>query len=435
MTTIIIPYGPRKQFKAFHKRKERWAVIVAHRRCGKTVATINDMIKRALFCPHEHGRYAYVAPFLSQAKEVAWEYLKRYAKPVTRAANESELWVELVNGARIRIHGADNPDRLRGGYLSGVVLDEYADMRSGVWGEVIRPMLADKGGWAVFIGTPKGKNEFYRVWQRRDEDNWFGLILRASETGILSPGELNDAAGEMTPEQYAQEFECSFEAAITGAYYGRALAEASAEGRITDVDYEPALPVHTAWDLGVGDSTAIWFFQVVGTEIRIVDYYEHHGVGLDHYAGVLRERGYRYGTDYVPHDAKVRELGTGRTRIETLISLGRSPRLVPDHGLMDGINATRLTIPHCWFDEKNTDTGVELLRQYRAEWDDRLKTFRDNPRHDFTSHAADAFRYLAVAWREMTDQPIKKPKPMMLQQTTFKDFLETTPKRRESYRV
>lgn len=416
---------------SFHDRQQRWAIIVAHRRCGKTVATINDVVKRAVTSPLDHGRYAYVAPFLAQAKEVAWEYLKRFAQPILADKNEAELWVELVNGARIRIHGADNPDRLRGAYLDGVVLDEYADMRSSVWGEVIRPMLADREGWAVFIGTPKGKNEFWSAWNNADRAGWFRLMLKASETGILPAAELEDARGDMTPEQYEQEFECSFEAAITGAYYGSALAEASAKGRIGHVPYEPLIPVHTAWDLGIGDATAIWFFQIVGNEIRVIDYYENHGVGLDHYASVLKAKEYKYQTDWVPHDARVRELGTGRTRIETLLALDRNPRVIPDHRLMDGINATRLTIPHCWFDEKKTDQGLEALRQYRPDYDDRLKVFRDIPRHDWTSHASDAFRYLSMAWREIVPKPEPKTKPVMMQEMTFAEALKMTPKRNE----
>ena len=163
---IILPYAPRRVFLPYHARAQRWSCIVAHRRCGKTVACINDMIKRALMLQRSHGRYAYVAPFLAQAKEVAWEYLKRYAAPIITDKNEGELWVELMNGSRIRLHGADNPDRLRGNYLDGVVLDEFGDMRPSIWGGVIRPMLADRLGWATFIGTPKGRNEFAKVYER-----------------------------------------------------------------------------------------------------------------------------------------------------------------------------------------------------------------------------------------------------------------------------
>src|SRR4030067_56870 len=413
---IVLPYKPRDQFLAYHQRQHRFAVIVAHRRAGKTVATINDKIKRAVQLAEPHGRYAYVAPFLAQAKEVAWEYLKRFAEPIIDDKNEGELWVQLINGARIRIHGADNPDRLRGAYLDGVTLDEYADMRPSVWGEVIRPMLADRGGWATFIGTPKGRNEFCTLWERaRTDDKWFALMLRASETGILPADELSQAAAEMTPEQYAQEFECSFTAAIIGAYFGKEIAELERNGHIAAVAYDPLLPVHTAWDLGIGDSTVIWFFQVAPGELRVIDYYENYGQQFRHYVAGGNAGVYPQGIDWVPHDARVRSLETGRTRLETLISLGRKLRIVSDQKLMDGINAARVVLPLCWFDRIKCADGIEALRQYRAEFDERLKAFKDAPRHDWSSHAADGFRYMALAYRELkAEQPKPKADPLAL---------------------
>ena len=412
---VILPYAPRGVFQAYHHRTERWSAIVAHRRCGKTVACINDVIRRAIECPREHSRYAYVAPYLSQAKEVAWDYLKRFAQPLLADKNESELWVSLINGARIRVHGADNPDRLRGAYLDGVVLDEYADMRPSVWGEVIRPMLADRQGWATFIGTPKGRNEFYRVCERSKTDpQWYSLVLRASETGLLAQRELDDARHDMTPEQYAQEFECSFDAAILGAYYGGHVAEAERAGRITQIDVDPALPVHTAWDLGIGDSTAIWCFQIAPDGLRVVDYIEDHGQALPHYAGVLRAKGYTGGIDFVPHDARAREIGTGRTRVETLTQLGRKPHVVPAHTVDDGINALRVSFSRIWFDATRCAEGLEALRQYRADYDERLKAFKPTPRHDWSSHGADAARYMAMAWRELRAEKPKQVQPTKL---------------------
>jgi phage terminase large subunit len=418
---VVIPYTPREVFRAFHDRHERFAVIVAHRRCGKTVASINDMIRRAALCPLDHGRYAFVAPFRAQGKEIAWEYLKRYARPIlSREPNESELWIEVMSGARITIHGADNPDRLRGSYLDGVVLDEYADMWPSVWGEIIRPMLADRQGWAVFIGTPRGRNSFWQAYDSAGRNGWFSANLRASETGLLSAEELEDARRDMTPEQYEQEFECSFDAAIVGSYYGKTIAEAERQGRIRELPHDAALPVHCAWDLGIGDSTSIWFAQFIGPEIRVIDFYENSGFALDHYAKVLADRGYRYGHDFVPHDAKVRELGTGRTRIETLGGLGRKPALVPDHKIEDGINAVRLILPRCYFDRSKCAVGLEALRQYRSDYDEKKRAFSDKPRHDWTSHAADAFRYLSMAWREIVAvkaeplKPIFTPMPEMM---------------------
>ena len=410
---LTIPYAPRRVFLPYHRRTARWAALVAHRRCGKTVACVNDILPRALTNPLADGRYAYVAPYYSQAKDIAWSYLKRFSAPVlAREPNESELWVEILNGARIRLYGADNPDRLRGAYLDGIVLDEYADMRPWVWGEIVRPMLADRKGWATFIGTPKGRNDFHAICETaRASPDWFFASLPASGTGILDREELDAARRDMTPEQYEQEFECSFDAAILGAYYSNEIAEAERNGRFVDLAYDPLLPVNLAWDLGIGDSTAIWVFQAVRNEIRVLDFYENSGFALEHYVTVLEGRGWR-GTDWLPHDARVRELGTGRTRVETLTSMGRKIALVPAHGVEDGINAGRLALPLAWFNRRTTAAGVEALRQYRAEYDEKTKAFRNAPRHDWTSHAADAWRYLAMVWRAMTPVAPAKPKPI-----------------------
>lgn len=429
----VIDYGAREPFIPFHRRHQRWAVIIAHRRAGKTVATINDKLQRAVASPLPHGRYAYVAPFLAQAKEVAWEYLKRFAGPILIAKSEAELWVELVNGARIRIHGADNPNRLRGPYLDGVVLDEYADMRPSVWGEVIRPMLADRQGWATFIGTPKGRNEFFRVWREAQADPfWFSVMLKASATGLLPQAELAQARRDMTAEQYAQEFECSFDAAVVGAYFGRDLAEAERQGRIADVPYDEAVPVHTGWDLGIGDSTAIWFFQVAGDEVHYIDHYEAHGQKLDHYLGVLSSKPYRYGVDFLPHDARARELISGRSRVEHLANSGRHVRVLPQTKIEDGINAARLILPRAWFDRVKCADGLEALRQYRSEFDERTRTFKNHPRHDWASHSADGFKATAVGYRAMAaGEPKVDPIAEMLRPRTFNDLMAELEEREE----
>jgi hypothetical protein len=232
----------------------------------------------------------------------------------------------------------------------------------------------------------------------------------------------------MTPEQYEQEFECSFEAAIIGAYYGKNIAESERAGRITNVPHDPALPVYTTWDLGIGDSTAIWFWQAVGAEIRVIDFYEASGESIEHYAKVLQAKPYKYEADWVPHDARVRELGTGRTRIETMLTLKLKPKLVPNHKVLDGINAGRVLLPRIWFDREKCKDGLECLRQYRADYDDKARVFRDGPKHDWTSHAADAFRYLAMAYREIkpeakaADGPIKGIRDM-----TWDDLLANQP--------
>lgn len=426
---IVIPYAPRKVFLPFHNRTERFAIGVAHRRCGKTVACINDKIRKAITSNKEMYRAGYIAPYLKQAKDVAWEYLKRYSQPIWGGPpNESELFVTLLGGQRVRIYGADNADALRGGYFDDVTLDEYADMAPSVWGSIIRPMLADRRGSATFIGTPKGRNSFHELYERADGDpDWFRFMLRASETGLLAESELIAARQDMTPEQFDQEFECSFDAAILGAYFGREVAEAERAGRIKSIEVDANIPVHTAWDLGIGDSTAIWFWQAVGNEVRIVDHYENHGQPLSHYTAEIASRNYRKGKDYVPHDAKVRSIETGRTRIETLVSLGREPVLVADHKIMDGINAARVSFPQLYFDSDRCKQGIEGLRQYRADFDEKTRAFKNAPKHDWTSHSADAFRYLCMAWRAEAKPDDDPPKPWFKQinEMTMDEYMAT----------
>ncbi len=414
---LDVGYRPREQFLTLHARRQRWGCVVTHVRAGKTVACLMDLVDAALRCTHDEPRFAYVAPFYRQAKDVAWAYLKKFTASIPGIEqNESELRIDLPNKGRVRLYGADNYDAMRGIYLDGVVLDEYADFHPSAWPEVIRPRLSDRRGWGVFIGTPKGRNAFWEKWQEAvtNPEEWFSLMLRASETGILSAEELADAAKAMTAEQYAQEYECSFDAAIIGAYYGKEIADAERAGQVCSVPYDPALPVYTAWDLGIGDSTAIWMFQAAHDGLRVINHYENHGQSLAHYASWLSSTGYRIAADYVPHDAMVRELGTGRTRVETLKSLGRKPRLVPNHRIEDGINAMRVSFPRIWFDAGKCAKGLEALRQYRADFDAKGKVFRNAPKHDWTSHTADAARYMAMAWKELRAEPVKIARPTHL---------------------
>lgn len=409
---VTIPYAPRRAFMPFHESSKRWRVIVAHRRAGKTVATVNQLIRSALTCERPSPRVAYIAPLYKQSKDVAWSYLKEFTQPIPGAlANESELRVDLPNGGRVRLYGADNPDGMRGIYLDDCVLDEFADMRPRVLPEIIRPALSDRKGSLTIIGTPRGHNDFHKAYQAALNDNdWYSVMLRASETGLVDAEELAAARKLMTPEQYEQEFECSFEAAIQGAYWGKEMAQAERDGRICDVPHDPGLPVYTAWDLGVKDTTAIWFFQILPGGINVVDFYEASGVGVEHYAEVMEGKGYKYGPCIVPHDAQVREWGTGRTRVETMKRLGLTPDLVPDHGRMDGINAARLTIPLARFDRVRCAEGIEGLKQYRAEYDEERKVFKPTPLHDWASNPADAWRYLAMGWRALKpERPAPKP--------------------------
>ena len=433
---IELEYAPRSVFLDFHDREQRWAVVVAHRRCGKTVSCINDVIYRALTEGKENARYAYIAPYYGQAKTIAWDYLQRYAKPVTAKANQSELWVELINGARIKLFGADNPDALRGLYLDGVILDEYADMKPSIWGAVIRPLLADRQGWATFIGTPKGHNSFWEIYNMATKsDAWFVKTLRASQTGLLHETELRDAFHAMTEDQYMQEFECSFEAAILGAYYGKEMRVLTDQGRVTKVDYDPMFPVHTAWDLGYSDDTAIWWFQVVHGEIRILEYHSSNGQPVAYYTGLIQSKNYHYGTHWLPHDARAKTLASGGKSVIEQISNKipvESLKIVPSLSLQDGIQAARLALNRCWFDAEKTEDGIECLRQYQREYDEDKKVFRDKPRHDWTSHGADAFRMLAIAWKEEEKLPSKDDSIRGVtvgnNETTLDEMWRTTPK-------
>lgn len=417
MSEIVIPYCPRKQFTAMHERRQRWGVVVAHVRAGKTVACVNELIRGALTCQKPNPRFAYIAPFFSQAKDVAWAYLRHYTSVIPGATmNESELRVDLPNGGRVRLYGADNYERLAGIYLDGVVLDEYGDMDPRAWKEVLRARLSDREGWALFIGTPKGPNHFAELWDAAPRNpEWFTLRLPASETGLLPLAELESARSQMSEEDYAAQYECSFEASIVGSYFGKQMAEAKSAGRISRVPYQPELGVHTWWDLGIDDAMAIWFTQDVGREVHVIDYLENSGEGLPWYARQLQEKGYVYASHNAPHDIQVRELGSGKSRLETARSLGIRFAVVPDIDRQDGIDAARAFLSRCWFDEERTERGRLALASYHKTWDEKRKTFQAQPYHDWSSNAADAFRYLAVGHKTATPKRHESHRPAPLQ--------------------
>ena len=402
---ILIPYKPTDLQLAIHDRIDstRFGAVVCHRRFGKTVLAINHLIKAALTCQKERPRFAYIAPTYAQGKAIAWDYLKHYTSVVIgRDVNESELRITIPTGAQIRIFGADNPDSLRGLYFDGAVLDEYGLMKGQTWSQVVRPALTDRKGWALFIGTPNGRNAFYEICeQAKKDESWFFSEYKASQTGIIDAEELAANKRQMTEDEYQQEFECSFEASVRGAVYAKEISQAREDGRIRPTPYDPMIQVHTAWDLGVGDATAIWFVQQVGAELRIVDYYEASGEGLHHYANVLSRKGYNYGRHIVPHDAEVRELGSGKSRVEIAHSLGMRFEVLRAMKLEDGINAARMLFPRCYFDDTKCAAGLEALQNYRWDWNQRLDEFKTSPVHDWASHGADAFRYLALGLKQV----------------------------------
>lgn len=413
--TVETGYQPRNHQQEVHRKRKRFNVLVCHRRFGKTVLCINELIEGALTCERERPRFAYIAPLYKQAKTIAWDYLKEYTACIPgRKVNESELRVDLPNGGRITLYGADNPDALRGIYLDGVVMDEFAQMQPSLWGQVIRPLLADREGWAVFIGTPKGHNQFYDLYQRAQaNEDWFAAMYRASETGVLPDGELQALRDELDEDEYEQELECSFSAAIKGAYFGRLMNQAEAEGRIGDVPHDPVLPVRTGWDIGVGDTNVIWFFQQQGTRIHVINCYANNGHGVDHYWRKLQEFRDTYGYSYAeerahlgPHDLQSREYGSGRTPQEQASKLGLKFHIVPRvHKKDHGHDAIRAILPRCVFDAEKCRDGIEALRQYRHEFDEKLNTFKETRLHDWCSDYADAFQTLALGIKDQYVTP------------------------------
>ena len=419
MQTITIPYSPRPLQRTLHAemRSKRWGVVVCHRRFGKTVWAINHILRDAILSQEVNPRYAYMAPTYRQAKNVAWDYLKQFAGEIPGVRfHETELRCDLPTGARISLLGAENPDSLRGIYLDGCVMDEVAQMPENVFPEVIRPALSDRKGWAVFVGTPMGHNAFFDLYeQARSSDEWLTAVYRASETGLLDDEELDAARAMMSADQYAQEFECSWNANVPGSIYGKELEASVEAGRICNVPYDPSVPVDTWFDLGIGDSTAVWFTQSVGRAIHVIDFYENRNEGLPHYCHVLNSKGYLYGTHNAPHDIEVRELGSGKSRRETAYDLGLNFRVVPKLPLEDGIHAAQMIIPRCWFDRDACKVGLEALRHYHRAYNERTRSFRSSPVHDWSSHAADAWRYFAVGLREARDNG-RPPQSMAVSQ-------------------
>lgn len=406
---VTVPYTPRRLQAEIHAaiQSHRWTVAVCHRRFGKTVSAVNHLIHSACTTKLPRPRYALVGPTYRQIKAVAWDYCKYYSSPIPGTTiNESELRIDYPNGGQLRLYGADNPDSLRGIYLDGIVLDEYGLMAANVWSEVIRPLLTDRKGWACFLGTPNGKNQFYDMVQQarakvsEKVPTWAILEYKASQTGILSPEELASARESMTEDQYSQEFECSFEASVKGAVYARELQTAREDARITDVPYDPALPVDTNWDLGTRDATAIWFTQsAAGGVVRVIDYHEDSGYGLDHYVKVVNDKPYVYGQHWMPHDINQREFTTGKTRLELARQLLRPAVLVaPKISVDEGIHASRMVLSRCWIDRTKCRDGLTALVNYRWDFNQRVGDFSHLPLHDFASHGADAFRTFAVRY-------------------------------------
>lgn len=414
MAVLEIEIVPRAPFKAFLQSDSRWSCLVCHRRAGKTVACIQKLIKNAIECEKKQGRFAYIAPTYIQAKDVAWAYLKEYTYQIPGiSVMESELSVTFPNGARIKLYGSDNYDRLRGLYLDGCVIDEAGDQHPRAWPEVIRPALADRQGWAVFIGTPKGKNGFHKIYRNAMEsDDWFDFVLKASESGLVAQSELDDARKMLSPNQYEQEFECSFDAAIEGAYYASFLATAEKDKRIGVVPADPLMTYRAVWDIGgtgaKADATSIWICQWIGREIRFLDYYEAQGQPLSAHVSWLRESGYGAAHCILPHDGTTNDRVHDVSFDSALRDAGFEVEVIANQGkgaALKRVEAARRLFPAMWFNANTTEAGRDALGWYHEKRDEE-RNIGLGPEHDWSSHAADAFGLVAVAY----DAPAKKQK-------------------------
>lgn len=424
---IVIPFRPWKQQQEIFENMSRFTVAVCHRRMGKTVLAVNLLIRGALSCPLSLPRFAYIAPTNKQARDVAFEYLKEFTSTIPgRKVNETHAYVQFPNKARITLYGAENADNLRGMYLDGVILDEVALMKDSVWGSVIRPLLADRKGWAMFIGTPMGKNLFYKLYMQGSDDeytDWSSFIYTVDDTDVLDMDEIQAARKTMSADEFRQEFMCDFEANIKGSYYANIIKYLEEEGRMGGYGWLPEYQVHTAWDIGFKDDTAVWFYQTPpGGMPRIIDYHENRQKGVQYWANYIQQMPYVYGEHWAPHDVSKHEFGSGKTIIEQAANLGLYFNPVKKLPIQDGITYVRTFLPRCYFntDNQHVAEAVEHLRSYRRDYDERLSVYRKKPVHDGASHAADAFRYLAVSYRDDDESIIGKRIPPHMMQDSYR---------------
>ena len=410
---ISTGYAPREWQKRIHSAKERFKFLIIHRRAGKTVAIINDIIDCALKCPLKNPQYAYVSPTYAQSKKIAWQYFKDFAGVIPGVTfNEQELKVTIpranmmLEGVKktdiitIYLLGADNYNSLRGMYLDGAALDEFADMNPEVWSKVIRPALSDRLGWCMIIGTARAGHihKFYQT--VRENPTWFTYILKASESGLIAQTELDAAKIEMGEESYLQEYECEFETNQEANYFLRYVLNMEKEGRMRQGLYDAALPVQVFFDLGIGDSTAVGFQQCLGNEKRIIDYYEASGQGIEHYAKMLQSKPYYYNRIILPHDAKARQLGTGKTIQESMEVFFRGMvEIQPKQRIPDRINATRVLLSSVYVDNIKCKRLIECWKAYKRSWDSQNQIYSETPVHDWSSHGCDMTGYMGLDTR------------------------------------
>lgn len=405
-------YRPRPFQKLLHQRLKRFNVLVLHRRFGKSVFAINEIIDRALRTKNPNPVFGYFAPTFTLVEEIAWAYFKQFLKDIPGVEfNSAKLRITiqrpwLNDYVTIQLKSTDNPDSAIGKYYDFVVLDEYQSISPEFFPKLL-PTLSDRKGGLLILGTPRSRNDLYDKHQlaKKFPNEWYTLVLKASESGVIPQEELNIQRASMLEEEYLQEFECSFTSALVGSYYGKVMEELEQKGQITSVNYDPHLDVDTFWDLGMDDSTTIWFVQQGRDGVRIIDYLEDNGKSLAHYVGEINRKPYNYRYHTFPHDVRVREMGTGKSREEILRSLGiRQLDVAPKLPINDGINAVRMLLPTCWFDKTKCHKGLEALRFYQREYDSTNKKYKDKPKHDWASHGCDAFRVLAMCLKPPTNQ-------------------------------
>jgi len=383
------------------------AVAVWHRRAGKDSTAINWT---AMAAHQRTGTYWHMLPTATHGRLVAWDGRDSQGRRVIDQAfpwhlrsgiRHDRMSMELRCGSIWQVVGSDNYDRLVGANPIGVVFSEWSLTDPRAW-DYVRPILAENGGWALFIYTPRGKNHGFDLYDlARHRGDWFAERLTVEDTGILTPEVIaGERASGMSESLIQQEYFCSFEAANEGSYYGKLIEQAEQAGRLTRVPWQPELKVDTWWDLGIGDSTAIWFSQQVGLERHFIDYYECNGEALSHYAKVLQDRDYIYGEHWAPHDITARELGTGKSRLEVAKGLGLQFRTAPRLSVEDGIEAVRNLLPRAWFDAERCRHGLKALRSYHRDFSEQRQTFLPHPLHDWSSHGADAMRTGAVTQRD-----------------------------------
>jgi hypothetical protein len=383
------------------------AVAVWHRRAGKDKTAIQIEAKKML---ERVGSYYHFFPTYQQGRKILWDgmdrdgfpFIKHFPQEIIAKKNDQEMKLTYKNGSIFQVVGTDNINSIVGTNPIGNVFSEYSVQNPIGW-DFIRPIVKENGGWAMFLYTPRGKNHGHKMYEMaRKNKDWFCQKLTVEDTGIITPAMIQQERNEgMDEDLIQQEYYCSFEGSLQGAYYSKQIRLAEQEGRITRVPYVQNIAVDTWWDLGMDDSTSIWFTQAIGKEIRFIDYFEISGEGFHYIAKELKDKPYIYGTHHMPFDVRVQEMGTGKTRAEVAESIGIRPlRVVPQIGLDEGINAARMILSQCWFDEVKCEKGLDALKSYHKEYDEDRKVFKNRPEHDWSSHGSDAFRYFAVGYKE-----------------------------------